>query len=1103
MIHLEPTYLRHIYDGLIKGSIHPENSAELPDGLIGMYEKAFDERMSVIERQKLLQRFAIWALLKKEVSAAFVAEVLGESEDDIQEFISTYSSWFNSPESGKYQLYHERLKVYLLQKLSEREVHVLHEKLIGRLEQAIQKQNADEFEWYGLEFLVGHLGTSAMLDGNGSRLIDLAYSQTLWQRQLKFSRGYTWTNNGLLEVMTWASKFNDDEVIECGLQLVDLHHKEQNAAPQIVALVAEGDFDAALKLIERFGGSDKEGVQRKFIVYMLCMMELTLFDSKDFQNSKEGIELLLKHLDEQLPVDHSVLNWGEFFPSNLMFKILTELEKSKFEFNQILNKTLFFEYEWMESNKLFCSNELRVLKILGDYYHNQGIKNIIMLNEHIRHNESLHILAVNHLTDVVWHIKLLLLNAKYLFQNNYLKEAEIELYESLKITNLFQSVPDIFQSLQDIFKVALSCDFKEVMNRILVIYLDYSGSVEDEFERENKFLALIELAIEAQDFVLASKVLVKIEKPFYKCSGLIEITTCMLKNQSGYAIDKNIEEIICLIDQINNEFEKGEVQKEYSKLILKYKGIVDAIIFADNIKGGGGYFRDDALGDLAIDLINSSQIPSALDILETKDLVFFIEARVYIELSKHYLKHDNIDEAIRYLNVVTDDEEFDDRSKLLRIIVSALIGSEKEKRVFDLLVDFISFESEVKNDFISKTDLMFELYQINSKSVLQDVNYFLTDFDRAELFRRISICHLKNGEKKKFIKFLNRSISVVDLLDSDMVRDYIYEEFMRDLFEQGEYIIVEKLIDKLSFEHTFLAEKYRILCSLRTHYHIQEFKLDESRIIKKQSNLLKINNVPYEDVLAMELEFSEVIENNKISILKLCETAIATARKLVNIEKRTVLFSKVSTVLFKMAKFDESDLIMRDLIETTKELEDNIKMISSFKHICSELLCQLKIDKAISVAMLVPSSSDKNSLFKEIGVCSVLAGLMESALIAENLITDQQVRQQLWLEIEDERIIDVVDKESFVLLDQLRGFDSEYHYLKGWVKNQKVIKMDKEFTRSTLLRVKYNKSQIEPIINKFFLNQLFFGHITDQHLERVYKTSGLQWAIDIKNNLPN
>jgi len=160
MSHLEPTYLRYIHDSLVKGSIHPENAADLPDGLIGLYEEAFDERTSVTERQKLLQRFATWALLKKAVSASFVAEVLNETEENILNFIASYSAWFNSPEIGKYQLYHERLKVYLLQKLSEGEVSALHEKLISRLERAIEEQKADEFEWYGLEFIGDHYFSS-------------------------------------------------------------------------------------------------------------------------------------------------------------------------------------------------------------------------------------------------------------------------------------------------------------------------------------------------------------------------------------------------------------------------------------------------------------------------------------------------------------------------------------------------------------------------------------------------------------------------------------------------------------------------------------------------------------------------------------------------------------------------------------------------------------------------------------------------------------------------------------------------------------------------------------------------------------------------------
>jgi len=361
MPHLEPSYLRYIYDGLVKGSIHPENAAELPEGLIGLYEEAFDERQPVHKRQQLVERFAIWALLKKEVSAEFVAEVLEQPIDEIQDFISTYSAWFNSPESGKYQLYHERLKVYLLQKLSEKEIQTLHEKLITRLEQAIKDQKADELDWYGLEFIVQHYAINAMLSGDGRKLLALAYDQNHWQRQIRISKGYNWTKSGLHATMSWASKYNDDEVIECGLQLVDLHHQEQNAAPQIVALVAEGDFDAALKRIEDFGGNDKEGLQRKFILYMLCLMELTLLDSKDKPFRREGIEKLLKHLDEQLPVDHSIMNWDDFFPSYWVFQMVFIWEELGIEYEIVFFRTYYCNSDWILQKGPFSEIQLTLI----------------------------------------------------------------------------------------------------------------------------------------------------------------------------------------------------------------------------------------------------------------------------------------------------------------------------------------------------------------------------------------------------------------------------------------------------------------------------------------------------------------------------------------------------------------------------------------------------------------------------------------------------------------------------------------------------------------------------------------------------------------------
>ena len=118
MPNLEPTYLRYVYDSLNKGSLNAENAAALPQGFIGLYEQEFTQKTPSSEREKVLNRLALWALFKGPVSANMAAAILELEEDQMKNLVDTYSSWFNSPESGKYQLYHERLRVYLLQKIN-------------------------------------------------------------------------------------------------------------------------------------------------------------------------------------------------------------------------------------------------------------------------------------------------------------------------------------------------------------------------------------------------------------------------------------------------------------------------------------------------------------------------------------------------------------------------------------------------------------------------------------------------------------------------------------------------------------------------------------------------------------------------------------------------------------------------------------------------------------------------------------------------------------------------------------------------------------------------------------------------------------------------
>jgi hypothetical protein len=120
---------------------------------------------------------------------------------------------------------------------------------------------------------------------------------------------------------------------------------EQNDAPRIVELVAQNDIETALQRIESFGGNDKDGLQRKFILYMLCLMEPTLLDSKDKPFRRDAIEKILKHFDEKMPVDHSVLNWDDFFSSYLMFLMACEWDVMQIDFliviGMIIDDTYF------------------------------------------------------------------------------------------------------------------------------------------------------------------------------------------------------------------------------------------------------------------------------------------------------------------------------------------------------------------------------------------------------------------------------------------------------------------------------------------------------------------------------------------------------------------------------------------------------------------------------------------------------------------------------------------------------------------------------------------------------------------------------------------
>jgi tetratricopeptide (TPR) repeat protein len=91
-------------------------------------------------------------------------------------------------------------------------------------------------------------------------------------------------------------------------------------------------------------------------------MELTLLEGRKSPHRETGIKQLLVHLDEQLPIDHRVLDWNDFFPSYLMFQMACEWAALGLNFMIPYLRTDGWELDWISDKGPYSSLELQVLK---------------------------------------------------------------------------------------------------------------------------------------------------------------------------------------------------------------------------------------------------------------------------------------------------------------------------------------------------------------------------------------------------------------------------------------------------------------------------------------------------------------------------------------------------------------------------------------------------------------------------------------------------------------------------------------------------------------------------------------------------------------------
>jgi len=212
---IDPTYLRTIYDGLHSGVVHKDNASALPLGLEGIYEEYLPAASCVKERQKFLDFFSAWALLKKEVTPDFVSSVLSWTEEQVIEYILQFSKWFNSPVSGKYILYHERLRSYILMRNSGNAINITRSNLINTIAQSLKNENQVEHKEYAFSHLIHLLGNTDLLNNQLSGVSKkILNSQDYWENAYLYNKNLNSLQSQIWPYLWLASRKNDWELLE-------------------------------------------------------------------------------------------------------------------------------------------------------------------------------------------------------------------------------------------------------------------------------------------------------------------------------------------------------------------------------------------------------------------------------------------------------------------------------------------------------------------------------------------------------------------------------------------------------------------------------------------------------------------------------------------------------------------------------------------------------------------------------------------------------------------------------------------------------------------------------------------------------------------------
>jgi Flp pilus assembly protein TadD len=1126
-----PLYLRLLCNAIENSSIAINDLNALPKE-IDEYYKAILSRYAqdMIDGDALLAGLFTFAAAKDYLTMAHLGLTNQLGDATIQRIGSTLKEvlYENPLTDGvlDYQLFHESFREYLV-KEKAKQVNDAAERILD----FCASWDTLEGTWeqrYALEHYASHLSESKK-EVRVKELWGILENNRYKETQKKVLKRYDASRDlariGLLK----ASELKQfDLQLECALQLVDLKYEEANGAPQVVALVADGEIDLALKRIESFGGSDQEGVKRRFILYMLCLMELTLLDSKTKTFRKAAIEKLLNHFDEQIPTDLSILNWSKFFPNDIVIKMSRVMSDLSIDYVVIYRRA---------DESVLLTAQIDI----ADYLFNQGkIEEVALL--------------INRMLDFWCDFPYALDKAVSMAKiaTECFKFGNKQLAASLMndaITGINDDINHDYYRNEAIAQISIEFSRQKLFKEALSVANQISeestkssvyGKISVQLSKEGQFNDALALVNGISSSIENAPTFAKISTELWREGQFIEAQTNMCKAISGARLitkcvddaqqngqpknhthsiaQMNRSSVLCVI--IREHLEQGRIDEsiDYVKdLILEHKSqiFVDIArkLFEKGEKKKSASFLKEA-------------ITSANDILEESD-----KCSSLVDISIEYNIQGYFNEA--KLSMQKALEVAENNSSILLNIANQLSNGGQLVEAKQKIQYLLSLDTYNTNETLESQGVFYFAFNLAKQGRIKEAFHFASEYYEVDL---TGLCkELTNIAKELIIEGrMEEALAIANQINNKHNdRDEALVNIAAELSRQGQHQEAISIVHEIEYEYCISLALAKIATDLTQCGFTKEA---ESLM---QSALTCSRDI--EDECDKTMALTNIVKElskygNEQEALHLTQEALISLGEDYSFYYYGVdALASIATELLNLGQLKQALFIINDIEDGIEKYEIQVKIVT-------ELSKRGQMEKALAIAHDIDDEIEKNKALMNISTVLYKQGeieksedLMKEAIDSVNDINDEYFRcrvlsdiataffeQSNWSAAEEigaqiplmQQRYDCWRQGASVLVDSvgwekslksialLRSSEAKLHYAKGWTENLNLSAVNDMCLNDSLPILFEDSNSIEIVLRKYAIRAVTKEKIPNNILDRLNRTLKIDWFFSIIDRLP-